>query len=277
MENPELLLLELEEFSKRAEQDDLIPSNLENFIEYVSKTGTYVFPWVSVRKLYLKKLQNVINNLPSSLSMSGIENLNSSSSFSLNNTSNNESINIQLIKERIVERMQSFTSAPFTIQRISELLLKPTNHYNRVDKYLRGLEKCIMVVTTVDPQGSKIFLELGLTNGTMSNSISPAATPTRPLTPISQSNMNESNSTASCDNKTIEDNAPTSTVSSVIDNATTIDETTSIYIEEQTIVSNDQIEMTVVEKIETDEPIITEESTNENVVTNEMENQPIAD
>ena len=89
--------------------------------------------------------------------------------------------------------------------------------------------------------------------------------------------MNESNSTASCDNKTIEDNAPTSTVSSVIDNATTIDETTSIYIEEQTVVSNDQIEMTVVEKIETDEPIITEESTNENVVTNEMENQPIAD
>ena len=78
-----------------------------------------------------------------------------------------------MIKERIMERMQSFTrfleiffliklkflfkfsliSAPFTIQRISELLLKPSNHYNRVDKYLRGLEKCIMVVTTVDPHG----------------------------------------------------------------------------------------------------------------------------
>lgn len=44
-------------------------------------------------------------------------------------------------------------SAPFTIQRICELLLKPNAHYNRIDKYLRGLEKCIMVVTTVDPNG----------------------------------------------------------------------------------------------------------------------------
>jgi serine/threonine-protein phosphatase 4 regulatory subunit 2 len=44
-------------------------------------------------------------------------------------------------------------SAPFTIQRISELLVKPNDHYKREDKYLRGLEKCIMVVTTIDPNG----------------------------------------------------------------------------------------------------------------------------
>jgi serine/threonine-protein phosphatase 4 regulatory subunit 2 len=67
--------------------------------------------------------------------------------------------NVKLIKDRIIERMESFTSAPFTIQRISELLLKPNNHYNRPDKYLRGLEKCIMVVTTIDPSGYKIFVE----------------------------------------------------------------------------------------------------------------------
>jgi serine/threonine-protein phosphatase 4 regulatory subunit 2 len=34
-----------------------------------------------------------------------------------------------------------------------ELLIKPTGHYNRIDKFLRGLEKCIMVVTTIDPDG----------------------------------------------------------------------------------------------------------------------------
>lgn len=44
-------------------------------------------------------------------------------------------------------------SAPFTIQRISELLLKPNNHYKQTEKFLRGLEKCVMVVTTVDPNG----------------------------------------------------------------------------------------------------------------------------
>ena len=65
LDNPELLLLEIEgilndfkcirnkiaskliqlklEFNRiSSDQDEHIPQNLENFIEYVSKTGTYV-------------------------------------------------------------------------------------------------------------------------------------------------------------------------------------------------------------------------------------------
>jgi hypothetical protein len=30
-------------------------------------------------------------------------------------------------------------------------------NYNRTDKYLRGLEKCVMVVTTVDPIGKYVL------------------------------------------------------------------------------------------------------------------------
>lgn len=186
MENPELLLLEIEEFNRTSSsQDDKIPQNLENFIEYVSRTGTYIFPWNLVKKLFLKKLTNIINSLQSCMSLSTSD-LNTSSSSSHLGSQNisNDGNNIQLIKDRIIERMKSFTSAPFTIQRICELLLKPNNHYNKIDKYLRGLEKCIMVVTTVDPSGNKIFMENGLSNGTIpSNLSSPSVTPTRPLTP----------------------------------------------------------------------------------------------
>lgn len=118
-----------------------------------------------------------------SLSTSDLNTSSSSSHLGSQNVANDAN-NIQLIKDRIIERMKSFTSAPFTIQRICELLLKPNNHYNRIDKYLRGLEKCIMVVTTVDPSGNKIFMENGLTNGTApSNLSSPSVTPTRPFTP----------------------------------------------------------------------------------------------
>lgn len=186
MENPELLLLEFEEFNRTSSsQDEQIPQNLENFIEYVSRTGTYIFPWNLVKKLFLKKLTNIINNLQSCMSLSTSDLNTSSSSSHLGSQSiSNDTNNIQLIKDRIIERMKSFTSAPFTIQRICELLLKPNNHYNRIDKYLRGLEKCIMVVTTVDPSGNKIFMENGLTNGTASSNLSsPSVTPTRPLTP----------------------------------------------------------------------------------------------
>jgi hypothetical protein len=169
MENAESLLLDLDEFNRTNEEDKQIPQSLENFIEHVAKTGTYIFPWNKIRKLYLAKLKTVLNNLApltnaaqSQLNTTNDTSLNTSNIFQnsyLNTTQTDSTINIQIIKDRITERMKSFTSAPFTIQRISELLLKPTSHYSRTDKFLRGLEKCVMVVTTVDPNGNKIFIE----------------------------------------------------------------------------------------------------------------------
>nr|CAG4635684.1 EOG090X0BWU [Artemia franciscana] len=42
-------------------------------------------------------------------------------------------------------------TAPFTIQRVCELLLHPEKHYKRIDKFMRGLEKNLLVVGTVEP------------------------------------------------------------------------------------------------------------------------------
>lgn len=199
MENPELLLLELEEFNRTSNsQDDQVPQNLENFIEYVSKTGTYIFPWSLVKKLFLKKLTNIVNNLQSCMSLSTSDlNVSSSSTYTSNQNTANDANSIQLIKDRIFERMRSFNNAPFTIQRICELLLKPNNHYNRIDKYLRGLEKCVMVVTTVDPSGNKIFMENSMTNGiSTSNPSTPLITPTRSTTPPAPSAENNQSESA---------------------------------------------------------------------------------
>ena len=44
-------------------------------------------------------------------------------------------------------------SAPFTIQRLCELILSPRAHYRRTDKFIRGLIKCVSVVTTIDNEG----------------------------------------------------------------------------------------------------------------------------
>jgi serine/threonine-protein phosphatase 4 regulatory subunit 2 len=46
-----------------------------------------------------------------------------------------------------------FNSAPFTIQRLCELILSPRIHYRRTDKFIRGLTKCVSVVTTIDNEG----------------------------------------------------------------------------------------------------------------------------
>ena len=43
--------------------------------------------------------------------------------------------------DRIKDLLNTFTSAPFTIQRVCELLSNPTEHHSSVIKYLRAVEK----------------------------------------------------------------------------------------------------------------------------------------
>lgn len=58
-------------------------------------------------------------------------------------------------------------SAPFTIQRLCELIVEPEKHYKRIDKFMRALEKNLQIVTTVSKEGrwvspltSKFFCDL---------------------------------------------------------------------------------------------------------------------
>lgn len=51
----------------------------------------------------------------------------------------------------LIEKLDSFAAAPFTIQRISELLSDPRKQYSRIDKFMRAVEKTILVVSTVPP------------------------------------------------------------------------------------------------------------------------------
>jgi hypothetical protein len=98
MENQELLLLEIEEFNRTQQTDSKISQNLESFIEHVAKTGIYIFPWIKIKKLYLTKTQNVIdlfNELSNMDSLSPIPNF--------------ENMKFSQLKERILERMKSFT------------------------------------------------------------------------------------------------------------------------------------------------------------------------
>lgn len=55
------------------------------------------------------------------------------------------------MKKMLIERLDSFSAAPFTIQRISELLADPRKQYSRIDKFMRAVEKNILVVSTVSP------------------------------------------------------------------------------------------------------------------------------
>ena len=47
----------------------------------------------------------------------------------------------QATKEKLSGLLSGFYRAPFTVQRLLELLLEPNKHYRKFDKYARGLEK----------------------------------------------------------------------------------------------------------------------------------------
>ncbi|KAJ1807358.1 hypothetical protein LPJ75_004822, partial [Coemansia sp. RSA 2598] len=54
------------------------------------------------------------------------------------------------LEERIGYCLRTFDEAPFTIQRIAELLAWPERHYRSVIKFLRAVERVVYVTSTVD-------------------------------------------------------------------------------------------------------------------------------
>ncbi|KAF9372515.1 hypothetical protein CPC16_002387 [Podila verticillata] len=50
---------------------------------------------------------------------------------------------------RINQLLNTFTSAPFTIQRVCELLDNPTEHHSSLIKYLRAVEKVLMITSSI--------------------------------------------------------------------------------------------------------------------------------
>uniref|UniRef100_A0A8C6MZP0 Serine/threonine-protein phosphatase 4 regulatory subunit 2 n=1 Tax=Mus spicilegus TaxID=10103 RepID=A0A8C6MZP0_MUSSI len=57
--------------------------------------------------------------------------------------------------ERILKIVTGFNGIPFTIQRLCELLTDPRRNYTGTDKFLRGVEKNVMVVSCVCPSSEK--------------------------------------------------------------------------------------------------------------------------
>lgn len=146
MENAEEVMQLLEDFSKVKPKE--IPPELEHYLTYVAATGDPVFQWTLVKSLFREKLLIVITDF-----------FESTLTVELPPCPNVEPFNYERMKTCLLERLDTFTSAPFTVQRICELLTNPRKEYNRADKYMRAIEKNILVVSTREPGSGKRPLE----------------------------------------------------------------------------------------------------------------------
>ncbi|XP_049944248.1 serine/threonine-protein phosphatase 4 regulatory subunit 2-like [Schistocerca serialis cubense] len=158
MENQEEVLQSLEDFAKMKPKE--IPKELEEYLEYVAKTGDPVYQWSAVKCLFREKLLKVITDF--------YESCPTCPNNEFTPCPNVEPFNYENMKASLLERLDSFSSAPFTIQRLCELLTTPTKEYTRVDKFMRAVEKNILVVSTKEPGNRRSDVQSDfLMNGVM--------------------------------------------------------------------------------------------------------------
>ena len=62
--------------------------------------------------------------------------------------------NFAAIRNKVFEQLDAFAGIPFTVQRLAELLTSPRRHYKRTDKFMRALEKNMLIVSTVEAKAN---------------------------------------------------------------------------------------------------------------------------
>lgn len=146
----------------------------------MARSGDIVFKWEQFKPLIKKKIQMIAAEFNEAHPCD--PNL---------NQPNVKPFEFEEVKRNILNGIDSFTGAPFTIQRICELLTNPYKHYKRADKFLKGLEKNVMVISEETVDQSKT--ENGNTSG--SGSICLNATFTMP-SPSTSHSIGNNQSTA---------------------------------------------------------------------------------
>lgn len=139
MDNRDEVLQMLERFTRLKQKE--IPRELEDYLSFVARTGDTVYPWPAVKYFFRTKLSLVIMDFHD----------NTPSIADLPQCPNVDPFCYDRMRRTLLSRMDSFNSAPFTIQRICELLNEPRKHYTRIDKFMRAVEKNILVVSTQEP------------------------------------------------------------------------------------------------------------------------------
>ncbi|CAF1347064.1 unnamed protein product [Rotaria magnacalcarata] len=160
--SPNSVVDSLDKFLKKPENERVLTFELEQILIEIAKTGYSSHPWEKIKPLYLKKLSAVLNEFNTESNMD-----------KLDTHPNVDQSTFEELKSDIIERINSFENAPFTIQRLCELILSPRANYRRTDKFIRGLTKCVSVVTTIDNEGNKIYVETtrnGFTSSTTADS-----------------------------------------------------------------------------------------------------------
>ena len=141
----EEVLMELNSFDRQHTKEwkekvpMVIPPLLEGYLQFVAKGGNTHFSWNNIKGLIKAKVNQVVSDFYSE-----------SPTDELPAVPNVDIFDYSNVKEKLFQKLDTFSGIPFTIQRLAELLTSPKRHYRRTDKFFRALEKNMLVVSTVE-------------------------------------------------------------------------------------------------------------------------------
>lgn len=141
----------LNESNNNFNSDELTtPGVVVEQLKNIAESGIVEIDWIDLQRALKLRIENVLEHYMER---------NRDSKDEQYQEPNVEKFNLESSRDEILELIASFNEAPFTIQRICELLHSPFKYYDRVSTFLRGLEKNLRVISSNNWPKSQITTE----------------------------------------------------------------------------------------------------------------------
>lgn len=118
-------------------ENEEITERLEQFFINIAQTGFVPTTWDKMKTLFIGKLNKVVEEFYKITPFNPKQ-----------NNRHCEQDKYEDMKLRLNELVLGFDEPPFTIQRLCELLTQPKKNYTKCEKFMRGVEKNLMVVSS---------------------------------------------------------------------------------------------------------------------------------
>jgi hypothetical protein len=129
-----------------AQQQKVVTPDLHQIVENISKTGVSCYPWPALKYLLSSMLNEVLNKIHGKT----LEDRKNETDNDKLDRYRVEDESFEERKQKFFQALNSYEEAPFTLQRLCELIVIPEKAYSTNSrKYLTALEKMVNITSTV--------------------------------------------------------------------------------------------------------------------------------